>query len=232
MDPTGKTTLDSWQPDKEGRLLAYQLSEGGSEESVLRVLDVETGELVDGPIDRCRYTSIAWLPGGKAFYYTRRLPPEAVPAGEEQYHRRVYLHYLGSPADDDVLIFGDGRDKTTYYSASVSLDGRWLMISAARGTEPRNDLWIADLAESDEVAPGWAPGAAPGPGRRGRADRGPGRPGRAAVRVHRPGRAPGAAGGDRPGRPGRGHLAGPDSGRPGGRARGVRDPGRARCRRH
>jgi prolyl oligopeptidase len=156
MDPTGKTTLDSWQPDKEGRLLAYQLSEGGSEESVLRVLDVETGELADGPIDRCRYTSIGWLPGGKAFYYTRRLPPEAVPAGEEQYHRRVYLHYLGSPADDDVLIFGDGRDKTTYYSASVSLDGRWLMISAARGTEPRNDLWIADLAGPDLADSGLA----------------------------------------------------------------------------
>jgi prolyl oligopeptidase len=153
LDPSGQTTLDSWQPDKEGRLLAYQLSEGGSEESVLRVLDVETGELVDGPIDRCRYTSIAWLPGGKAFYYTRRLPPDAVPDGEEQYHRRVYLHYVGSPAEDDILIFGEGRDKTTYYSASVSLDGRWLMVSAARGTEPRNDLWIADLAASGLATP-------------------------------------------------------------------------------
>jgi prolyl oligopeptidase len=157
VDPSGKTTLDSWQPDKEGRLLAYQLSEGGSEESVLRVLDVETGELVDGPIDRCRYTSIAWLPGGKAFYYTRRLPPDAVPAGEEQYHRRVYLHYVGSPAGDDVLIFGEGRDKTTYYSASVSRDGRWLMISAARGTEPRNDLWIANLTASGLAAPSLRP---------------------------------------------------------------------------
>ncbi|HEX4255637.1 MAG TPA: S9 family peptidase, partial [Streptosporangiaceae bacterium] len=157
VDPSGKTTLDSWQPDKEGRLLAYQLSEGGSEESVLRVLDVETGELVDGPIDRCRYTSIAWLPGGKAFYYTRRLPPDAVPDGEEQYHRRVYLHYVGSPADDDVLIFGEGRDKTTYYSASVSRDGRWLMISAARGTEPRNDLWIADLTASGLATPALRP---------------------------------------------------------------------------
>ncbi len=156
VDPSGKTTLDSWQPDKEGRLLAYQLSEGGSEESVLRVLDVETGELVDGPIDRCRYTSVAWLPGGKAFYYTRRLPPGAVPAGEEQYHRRVYLHRVGSPAGDDVLIFGAGRDKTTYYSASVSLDGRWLMISAARGTEPRNDLWIADLTGPGDDAGGLA----------------------------------------------------------------------------
>ncbi|HEY0718317.1 MAG TPA: prolyl oligopeptidase family serine peptidase, partial [Streptosporangiaceae bacterium] len=153
IDPSGTTTLDSWQPDKEGRLLAYQLSEGGSEESVLRILDVETGELADGPIDRCRYTGIAWLPGAKAFYYTRRLAPDAVPAGEEQYHRRVYLHYVGAPADDDVLIFGEGRDKTTYYSASVSMDGRWLTISAARGTEPRNDLWIADLTATGLASP-------------------------------------------------------------------------------
>ena len=157
IDPSGRTTLDGWQPDKEGRSLAYQLSEGGSEESLLRVMDVETGEVVDGPIDRCRYSRIAWLPGGKAFYYTRRLPPGEVPAGEEQFHRRVYLHRVGSPAGDDVLIFGAGRDKTTYYSAAVSRDGRWLTISAARGTEPRNDLWIADLTTSDLSAPDLKP---------------------------------------------------------------------------
>ena len=157
IDPSGRTTLDGWQPDKEGRSLAYQLSEGGSEESLLRVMDVETGELVDGPIDRCRYSRIAWLPGGKAFYYTRRLPPGEVPAGEAQFHRRVYLHRVGSPAEDDVLIFGAGRDKTTYYSAAVSRDGRWLTISAARGTEPRNDLRIADLTTSDLSAPDLKP---------------------------------------------------------------------------
>jgi prolyl oligopeptidase len=157
IDPSGLTTLDGWQPDKEGRSLAYQLSEGGSEESLLRVMDVETGELVDGPIDRCRYSRIAWLPGGKAFYYTRRLPPDDVPAGEEQFHRRVYLHRVGSPAEDDVLIFGAGRDKTTYYAAAVSRDGRWLTISAARGTEPRNELWIADLTTSDLAVPDLKP---------------------------------------------------------------------------
>ncbi len=153
IDPSGLTTLDAWQPDKEGRLLAYQLSEGGDEESLLRVMDVTTGSLVDGPIDRCRYSNVAWLPGGKAFYYTRRLPPSAVPDGEGQYHRRVYLHQVGTPADEDALIFGSGRDKTDYYSVSVSRDGRWLTISASRGTAPRNDLWIADLSESDPASP-------------------------------------------------------------------------------
>jgi prolyl oligopeptidase len=154
IDPSGLTTLDAWQPDKEGRLLAYQLSEGGDEESLLRVLDVETGSVVDGPIDRCRYSNVAWLPGGKAFYYTRRLPASSVPDGESQYHRRVYLHQVGTPADEeDVLIFGTGRDKTDYYYASVSRDGRWLFLSASRGTAPRNDLFLADLSASDPSSP-------------------------------------------------------------------------------
>jgi prolyl oligopeptidase len=153
LDPSGATTLDAWAPDKEGRLLAYQVSHGGDEESVLQVMDVTTGEHAEGPIDRCRYTEVAWLPGGKSFYYVRRLPPEAVPADEAQYHRRVYLHTVGTPAEEDTLVFGEGRDKTDFYQGSVSWDGRWLAISAAQGTSPRNDVYLADLAASSPGAP-------------------------------------------------------------------------------
>jgi prolyl oligopeptidase len=157
IDPSGRTTLDGWQPDKEGRLLAYQLSSGGDEESLLRVMDVASGELVDGPIDRCRYSGVAWLPGGKAFYYVRRLPPEAVPDGESHYHRRLYLHVVGTAPETDALVFGEGRDKTTYYGASVSRDGRWLMLWASIGTAPREDVWLADLSASDPAAPAFTP---------------------------------------------------------------------------
>ncbi len=157
VDPTGATTLDSWQPSREGDLLAYQLSAGGTEESVLRVLDVGTGQDVDGPIDRARYSPVAWLPGGDAFYYVRRLSPELVPAGEGQYHRRVYLHRLGGDPAEDVEIFGAGLPVTTYFGVSVSRDGRWLVVTAAEGTAPRNDLWLADLRGSDPWSPGLMP---------------------------------------------------------------------------
>ena len=153
VDPSGATTLDSWQPSKEGDLLAYQLSAGGTEESVLRVLDVATGRDVDGPIDRARYSPIGWLPDGKAFYYVRRLAPHDVPAGEEQFHRRVYLHRVGTDPAEDVEIFGAGLDKTNYYGVSVSRDGRWLVVTAAQGTAPRNDAWLAELTTSDVAAP-------------------------------------------------------------------------------
>lgn len=148
LDASGLTTLDTWQPSKEGHLLAYQVSEGGTEESVVRVMDVVTGELLDGPIDRARYSPIAWLPGGEAYYYVRRLAPELVPAGEEQFHRRVWLHRVGSDPADDVLVFGEGRKATEYFGVAVSRDGRWMTVTASEGTAPRNDLWFADLHAS------------------------------------------------------------------------------------
>jgi prolyl oligopeptidase len=157
IDSSGMTTLDAWQPSQQGDLLAYQLSVGGTEESVLRVLDVVTGEAVDGPIDRARYSPVAWLPDGKAFYYVRRLPPDSVPAGEEQFHRRVYLHRLSTDPEADVEIFGAGQPKTSYFGVSVSRDGRWLMITAAEGTAPRNDAWLADLSATDPSSPALRP---------------------------------------------------------------------------
>jgi prolyl oligopeptidase len=153
VDPRGLTTLDGYQPSWEGDRLAYLLSEGGTEESVLRVMDVATGQIIDGPIDRTRFSSVGWLPGGEAFYYVRRQPPDTLPPGEEQFHRRVRLHRIGADPDLDPQIFGAGLLPTNYYSASVTRDGRWLVVDAAEGTAPRNDVYLADLAASSPDQP-------------------------------------------------------------------------------
>ena len=153
IDPSGSTTLDFWVPSPDGSRLAYGLSAGGTEQALVRVMDVNTGMVIDGPIDRIRHTPIAWLPDGDAYYYVRNLTDEDAPDGDGYLYRRVYLHTVGTPAEQDVLVFGAGRDKTNYYGVSVSRDGRWLVISAAQGTAPRNDVWLADLAGSGPAAP-------------------------------------------------------------------------------
>jgi prolyl oligopeptidase len=146
LDPAGTTTLDAWAPSWEGDRLAYQVSTGGDEESRLFVLDVATGKLLDGPVDRCRYSPVAWLPGGEELFYVRRLAPGLVPAGEEQFHRRVWRHRVGADPETDVLVHGEGSDPATYFGARTSADGRWLVVSASIGTAPRDDVWLADLA--------------------------------------------------------------------------------------
>lgn len=156
LDSSGLTVLETWRPSVEGDLLAYQLSVNGTEDSCLRVMDVATGRVVDGPIDRVRRSPIAWLPGGTHYYYVRRLAPELHP-GEERYHRRVYLHQVGSDPAQDVLIFGEGRDKTQFYTVDVTADGRWLKISATTGTDQRTDVFLADLVTTPPHAPALRP---------------------------------------------------------------------------
>jgi prolyl oligopeptidase len=152
LDPSGRTTLERVTPSLGGHLVACQLCTGGTEDSLLRVLDVTTGEIVDGPVGRLRRSPVAWLPGDRAFYYVRRLPPGLHP-GEERYHRRVYLHRLGTDPGEDVLVFGEGAPKTQFYGVSVTPDGRWLTITATDGTDPATDLWLADLESSPPDRP-------------------------------------------------------------------------------
>lgn len=148
IDAEGTTTLDVWMPSWDGRRLGYQLSVGGDEESRLYVLDVISGEIIDGPIDRCRYSPIAWLPAARELFYVRRLDPDLLPAGEEQFHRRVYRHTVGTDAATDIELFGAGMEPTNYYHTFTSHDGRWLGVTASAGTAPRTDLWIADLTRA------------------------------------------------------------------------------------
>jgi prolyl oligopeptidase len=145
LDPSGKTTLDAWSPSNEGTLLAYQVSVGGNEHSFLHVVDVDSGELVEGPIDRCRYSPVGWLPGGEEFFYVRQLDPADVPEDERLFHRRVWRHRVGTDPATDVRVHGDGLDHTYYYGLKVSHDGRWLVVNGAPGSVRRDSVWIADL---------------------------------------------------------------------------------------
>ena len=63
----------------------------------------------------------------------------------------MWRHRVGTPADTDVLVHGEGSDPTTYFGVHTSRDGRWLVVSGAAGTAPRDDVWIADLAGDGEL---------------------------------------------------------------------------------
>jgi prolyl oligopeptidase len=91
-----------------------------------------------------RAASLAWLPDGRGFYYTRYPGPNQVPAGEEQYHRAVYFHALGTDPATDPLIFKPA-EKEHWPGVSLSPDGRWLLVSVAR-TFDETDVYLKDLA--------------------------------------------------------------------------------------
>ncbi|HEX2220382.1 MAG TPA: prolyl oligopeptidase family serine peptidase [Gemmatimonadales bacterium] len=143
LDAGGTIALDWYYPSDDGRLLAYGLSENGSEQSVLRVLDVDAGADLPDRIPHTRAADLAWLPDGTGFYYTRYPAPGEAPEGEEHYHRAIRFHRLGTDPAADPLIFKPA-EKEHWPSVGISPDGRWLVIGVAR-TFDQTDLYLQDL---------------------------------------------------------------------------------------
>jgi prolyl oligopeptidase len=108
-------SIDYFQPSVDGAYVAYGISLGGSEESVLHVLQSATGKVLPDSIDRAEFASPSWLPDGKSFFYTRaqKLATDAPPTAKYQ---KVYRHTLGSDPDSEPLVFGFGANP------SVSVD--------------------------------------------------------------------------------------------------------------
>jgi prolyl oligopeptidase len=145
------TALDWYFPSDDGQLVAFGLSENGSEESVLQVLDTETGTVFPDRIPDTRAADLAWLPDASGFYYTRYPMAGSVPEGEEQYHRAVYFHRLGADPATDALIF-QPEHKEYWPGVDISPDGRWLLIGVAR-TFDQTDLYLQDRIAGGPLVP-------------------------------------------------------------------------------
>ncbi len=149
IDPSGHTGLYAWWPSREGERVAVQMEVAEQPGSDIMVLDVRTGETVDGPLPRARNTSLAWLPGGDAFYYVSRVPDEELAPDDMRLHRRVRLHRIGSPWQADTVVFGDDDAPDHYYGLTVSADGRCLAITATVGPASHNDVYLAELVDPE-----------------------------------------------------------------------------------
>ncbi len=151
LDANGTTALDWYFPSDDGSLLAYGISQDGSEESVLHVLEVATGALRPDRIPDTRACDLAWLPDQSGFYYTRYPRAGEVPDGETQYHRAVYFHGLGADPAEDRLLY-QPRVKEYWPGVAVSPDGRWVLVSVAR-TFDRTDLYLQDRIAGTPLRP-------------------------------------------------------------------------------
>lgn len=132
VDPHGMAadhaaSIDWFSPSPDGRLVAYGVSEGGSEHGTLRIVDVETGGHLGDEIPHIRHPSLSWLPDGSAFAYSRLPDPATVAAGEEGYWETIWWHAVGADPAADELLLGD-LEKTALPATTISDDGRWLVF--------------------------------------------------------------------------------------------------------
>ncbi|MBX3187395.1 MAG: S9 family peptidase [Labilithrix sp.] len=148
LSDDGTTALDWWFPSWDGQLLAWGRSDSGSEESTLFIRDVTTGKDLPDKIERTRHASVAWLPDGKSFYYSRYPDAGSVPPGDEKYFSKIFHHVIGADPKTDKLVFGEGRDKTDVPIVMISPNGRWLVVRVHMGWD-KSEVYVKDLSKGE-----------------------------------------------------------------------------------
>jgi prolyl oligopeptidase len=150
LSPDGSTALVFGVPSTDGKYYAYALSEGGSDWETVHVLDVATGKELPDAVHWVKFSGIAWTHDDKGFFYSRFPTP---PSNEESkinqkvVDQKLYYHRLGTPQSSDKLVYSMPEHPEWGVDASVSEDGRYLVLLVFNGTSTRNRLYYADLRD-------------------------------------------------------------------------------------
>ena len=143
----GTVALTGMAVSDDGNLLAYGLSASGSDWEQWRVRDVRTGRDLADQLEWVKFSGASWSKDGSGFYYSRYAAPQPGDAlkGVNKFHK-LYFHRLGTEQSADVLVY-ERKDRPDWgFGGHVTDDGRYLIISASEGTDPKNRVLYKDLS--------------------------------------------------------------------------------------
>ncbi len=141
----GTVSLGGMSFSKNGKILAYSISEGGSDWRKIIVMDAETKERIGDTLIDVKFSGTSWYKN-EGFYYSSYDKPKGSELSAKTDQHKVYYHKLGTPQKQDVLIFGGTpEEKYRYIYGTVTEDDKYLVITPRVSTSG-NKLFIKDLS--------------------------------------------------------------------------------------
>ena len=148
----GTIALQDFAASENGKLLAYTRSTAGSDWQEIFVIDVATGELHRDRLQWVRFSGIDWNRAGDGFYYSRyQEPPEEEKHQTVALDQMVYFHKVGDDQADDRLVYRRPDHPDWIFGITPTDDGKYLVLSIRRGTDPQNQVLVRAADAADDV---------------------------------------------------------------------------------
>jgi len=142
----GTTSLGSVSFSKDGKKVAYAISEGGSDWRKVIVMDATSKEILEDTIKDVKFSGLSWYKN-EGFYYSSYDKPKGSELSAKTDQHKLYYHKLGSKQKEDKVIFGLDK-KRRYVGGYVTEDQKYLVVSAATSTSG-NELYFTDLSNPE-----------------------------------------------------------------------------------
>lgn len=144
----GIAAISMWSVSPDGKWLAYGVAKAGSDWQVWRVRDVATGKDTSDVLDWIKFVTATWSPDSKGFYYARYPePPKGEMLTASNYNNKLYYHRLGESQAQDQLIYERPDRKEWRFSADVTSDGQYVIITVHEGTRTERYLVLREAGK-------------------------------------------------------------------------------------
>src|SRR5690349_20630679 len=145
MTTDGSISVATMCVSDDGKLLAYGLRKGGSDEVQVTLLNVDTKKPLDDTFSSARYGGFQITPDNKAFYYTKYT---------NKVGPRVYYHVIGTDPKTDKELFGSQYGPTEFIGVQLSTDGQYLVYSVSHGSAAeQTELYVQDVKSNGPITP-------------------------------------------------------------------------------
>jgi len=138
----GTSSLGEMDFSKDGSILAYSISEGGSDWRKVIIMNTLSKKIVEDTLVDVKFSGLSWK-GNEGFFYSSYDKPKGSQLSAKTDQHKLYFHKLGTSQKEDQVIFGADK-KRRYVGGSVTEDDRYLIITAGNATYG-NELYIKDL---------------------------------------------------------------------------------------
>lgn len=144
----GTVALASTSFSDDGKYLAYSVAEAGSDWNTWRVLDADSGKLLSDELKWVKFSGVSWTNDSRGFFYSRYdEPKEGAEFQSLNKNQKVFYHRLGTPQSADVLVYKRPDQPDWGFQATVTEDGRYLIITTWKGTDDKYRVAYKDLQE-------------------------------------------------------------------------------------
>lgn len=142
----GTISLGGRSFSEDGNMLAYSISEGGSDWRKILIMDVLSKKIVEDTLKDVKFSGMSWYKND-GFYYSSYDKPKGSALSAKTDQHKVYYHKLGTAQSEDALIYGGtAKEKHRYIYGNVTEDNRYLLISP-RVSTTGNKLYLKDLSK-------------------------------------------------------------------------------------
>lgn len=125
--------VGGWTIGHDGRYLAYGYMEGGGDWTRWQLRDLKTGRDLPEALAHTKYYPPALAPGGRVYYSRFPAPRQGQEITARDEHHRLMLHRIGTPVEQDVVVYERPDHPTWQFDPVVTDDGHYLVITIGDG---------------------------------------------------------------------------------------------------